>query len=227
MILYDHPETCAAKCSVRDRCTEKKSGFYGGERMTVSRRVPGHDGSRGRAEGSGRSARKTGKGALLCAALCLVLLPAGGCAGKTARPAMATPSPARRPAATAKPAASTESKTVAGGPPFGKKLSRDDGLYFLGGGKVDGISADKFRYLYGSKYYVVYLDRDYIIVKVEDYLPGSSSGKASAKGKTGGTKHSTEAYPAGDYLHPEDFYYDYYDDFIDYEDAEDYWETHR
>ena len=30
-----------------------------------------------------------------------------------------------------------------------------------------------------------------------------------------------------DYIHPDDFYYDHYDDFIDYEDAEDYYNEHH
>ena len=36
-----------------------------------------------------------------------------------------------------------------------------------------------------------------------------------------------DPYHAGDYAHPDDFYYDHYDDFWDYEDAEDYWEEHH
>ncbi len=32
---------------------------------------------------------------------------------------------------------------------------------------------------------------------------------------------------AKDYSHPDDFYYDHYDDFFDYEDAEEYWEDHQ
>lgn len=38
---------------------------------------------------------------------------------------------------------------------------------------------------------------------------------------------SDDPYHAGDYAHPDDFYYDYYDDFWDYEDAEEYWEQHH
>ena len=30
-----------------------------------------------------------------------------------------------------------------------------------------------------------------------------------------------------DYIHPDDFYYDHYDDFVDYEDAEDYYNEHH
>ncbi len=46
-----------------------------------------------------------------------------------------------------------------------------------------------------------------------------SSGKKS--------KSSDDEYNAGDYSHPDDFYYDYYDDFIDYEEAEDYRKEHH
>lgn len=35
-----------------------------------------------------------------------------------------------------------------------------------------------------------------------------------------------DPYNASDYSHPEDFYYDHYDDFFDYEDAEDYYNEH-
>lgn len=41
------------------------------------------------------------------------------------------------------------------------------------------------------------------------------------------TNPSSDPYNASDYAHPDDFYYDYYDDFWDYEDAEDYWEAHN
>ena len=37
----------------------------------------------------------------------------------------------------------------------------------------------------------------------------------------------SDPFHASDYAHPDDFYYDYYDDFWDYEDAEDYWEAHH
>lgn len=36
-----------------------------------------------------------------------------------------------------------------------------------------------------------------------------------------------DKYGAGRYYHPDDFYYDHYDDFYDYEDAEDYWYEHH
>lgn len=38
---------------------------------------------------------------------------------------------------------------------------------------------------------------------------------------------SNDPYHAGDYAHPDDFYYDHTDDFWDFEDAEDYWERHH
>ena len=36
-----------------------------------------------------------------------------------------------------------------------------------------------------------------------------------------------DPYNAKDYVDPDDFYYDYYDDFIDYEEAEEYWEDEQ
>ena len=36
-----------------------------------------------------------------------------------------------------------------------------------------------------------------------------------------------DPYHADDYVHPDDFYYEYWDDFTDYEDAEDYWDEHH
>lgn len=41
------------------------------------------------------------------------------------------------------------------------------------------------------------------------------------------TKSCSDPYDAKSYAHPDDFYYDYYDDFWDYENAEDYWEEHN
>ena len=113
---------------------------------------------------------------------------------------------------------------VSSSPYVGKKLSRyDDELYFLGGGgQINGVSTSKFRYSVGSKTYVVYLDNDYVIRRIEDYLPQSSTKKSSSS-----TKKSTDPYHAKDYSHPDDFYYDYYDDFWDYEDAEDYWDEYH
>ncbi|MBQ8966105.1 hypothetical protein [Ruminococcus sp.] len=41
------------------------------------------------------------------------------------------------------------------------------------------------------------------------------------------TDDSTDPYDADSFYHPDDFYYDHYDDFYDYEDAEDYWYEHH
>ena len=54
----------------------------------------------------------------------------------------------------------------------------------------------------------------------------SSSSSSSSKKSSSSTKKS-DPFHASDYAHPDDFYYDYYDDFWDYEDAEDYWEAHH
>lgn len=40
------------------------------------------------------------------------------------------------------------------------------------------------------------------------------------------TTQKNDPYDANDYAHPDDFYYDHYDDFWDYEDAEDYYYEH-
>ena len=100
----------------------------------------------------------------------------------------------------------------------------DEETYFLGGGgKIGGVSTSKFRLTRGTKTYVVYLDNDRIVKKVEDYQPKLSSGTNKNSGKE---KKSDSKYPASNYVHPDDFYYDYYDDFDDYEDAEEYWEEY-
>ena len=36
-----------------------------------------------------------------------------------------------------------------------------------------------------------------------------------------------DPYDAKDYAHPDDFYYDHYDDFWEYEEAEEYWEDNQ
>ena len=41
------------------------------------------------------------------------------------------------------------------------------------------------------------------------------------------SRQTSDPYGAKDYAHPDDFYYDYRDDFIDYEEAEDYWERYN
>ena len=47
------------------------------------------------------------------------------------------------------------------------------------------------------------------------------------KSKASPTPKPSDPYGAGDYSHPDDFYYDHYDDFWDYEDAEDYWDEYN
>ena len=54
----------------------------------------------------------------------------------------------------------------------------------------------------------------------------SSSGSRKSSSGSSSKKKSSDPYGASDYAHPDDFYYDYYDDFWDYEDAEDYWEEY-
>ena len=53
----------------------------------------------------------------------------------------------------------------------------------------------------------------------------ASTGKSSGKKKSS-SKSSTIGNPS-EYSHAEDYYYDYYDDFYDYEEAEDYYNSHR
>lgn len=50
---------------------------------------------------------------------------------------------------------------------------------------------------------------------------GASSGGTSYAPK--GSNPKSDPYEASEYIHPEDFYYDHYDDFEGYEEAEDYW----
>ena len=60
----------------------------------------------------------------------------------------------------------------------------------------------------------------------------SSSSKSSgnygyySSSKSSTSKKSSDPYDAKSYVHPDDFFYDYYDDFWDYEDAEDYYYEH-
>lgn len=46
------------------------------------------------------------------------------------------------------------------------------------------------------------------------------------KGSSYTPTYDPDPYDAKDYSHPDDFYYDHYDDFWDYEDAEDYYYEH-
>lgn len=62
-------------------------------------------------------------------------------------------------------------------------------------------------------------------------LPAQNSQPTAASSTT--PRESTKAtvsddpYEAGSYGHPDDFYYDHYDDFWDYEEAEEYWNDHQ
>jgi|GEM_PF-1731943 len=47
------------------------------------------------------------------------------------------------------------------------------------------------------------------------------------KPSSSSTKKNDDPYHAKDYMHPDDFYYDHYDDFWDYEEAEDYWNSQQ
>ena len=55
-----------------------------------------------------------------------------------------------------------------------------------------------------------------------------SSAASSGSKKSGTTKRdSRDEFDADEYAHPDDFYYDHYNDFVDFEEAEDYWEDHN
>ena len=61
------------------------------------------------------------------------------------------------------------------------------------------------------------------------YASSSSTGYASGGSGSGGSSNSEkddDPYDANEYVHPDDFYYDHYDDFVDFEDAEDYYYSH-
>ena len=49
---------------------------------------------------------------------------------------------------------------------------------------------------------------------------------ATQKKTTGKNRRKSKGIDASDYVHPDDFYYDYHDDFSDYEEAEDYYYHH-
>ena len=88
----------------------------------------------------------------------------------------------------------------------------------------NGIRTIKYRYDAPPKIYVIWVSESTNnVVKVSVTDPTASSNRKSSTNK----KSSSDPYQAKDYAHPDDFYYDYYDDFWDYEDAEDYWEKHH
>ncbi len=45
--------------------------------------------------------------------------------------------------------------------------------------------------------------------------------------RVGTVSPTGDPYHVEDYVHPDDFYYEYWDDFSDYEEAEEYWEEHH
>lgn len=69
------------------------------------------------------------------------------------------------------------------------------------------------------------------VTEIWDYRknPQTENTKKSYSSSKNTRKSSSvsDPYNAKDYVHPDDFYYDYYDDFYDYEDAEDYWESNQ
>ena len=87
-----------------------------------------------------------------------------------------------------------------------------------------GIRTIKYHYEDLPKQYTIWVsEANSQVVKVSITDPTASAKKSSSTKK----KSSSDPYHAKDYAHPDDFYYDYYDDFWDYEDAEDYWEAHH
>ena len=54
-----------------------------------------------------------------------------------------------------------------------------------------------------------------------------SAPKATAKPRSKQSSASGDPFDAASYSHPDDFYYDHFNDFWDYEDAEEYWEAHQ
>lgn len=57
--------------------------------------------------------------------------------------------------------------------------------------------------------------------------PKKSYSSSSSSSSSKKTTSKTDPYDVYDYVHPDDFYYDHYDDFYDFEDAEDYYYEHN
>ena len=55
------------------------------------------------------------------------------------------------------------------------------------------------------------------------YLSGTSKPFSGYSSGNKSKSNSSDPYDAKSYAHPDDFYYDYYDDFWDFENAEDYY----
>jgi hypothetical protein len=65
------------------------------------------------------------------------------------------------------------------------------------------------------------------VVKVWDKRNDFSTPLPSRPNKPSDPDKNDDPYNASDYTNEEDFYDEHYDDFFDFDDAEDYWRTHR
>ena len=99
---------------------------------------------------------------------------------------------------------------------------------------VNGQSLVANLYDYTRNGYVIYTARcvngevtDIFDHRDDPYKQSSGSNSSSSSKKSSSSAKKSDPFHASDYAHPDDFYYDYYDDFWDYEDAEDYWEAHH
>ena len=99
---------------------------------------------------------------------------------------------------------------------------------------VNGQSLVANLYDYTRNGYVIYTARcvngevtDIFDHRDDPYKQSSDSNSSSSSKKSSTSAKKSDPFHASDYVHPDDFYYDYYDDFWDYEDAEDYWESHH
>ena len=99
---------------------------------------------------------------------------------------------------------------------------------------VNGQSLVANLYDYTSNGYVIFTARcvngvvtDVFDDRAHPYKQSSGSSSSSSSKKSSSSTKKSDPFHASDYAHPDDFYYDYYDDFWDYEDAEDYWEAHH
>ena len=99
---------------------------------------------------------------------------------------------------------------------------------------VNGQSLVANLYDYTSNGYVIFTARcvngvvtDVFDDRAHPYKQSSGSSSSSSSKKSTSSTKKSDPFHSSDYAHPDDFYYDYYDDFWDYEDAEDYWEAHH
>ena len=117
------------------------------------------------------------------------------------------------------------SKTALGSPSSTVRHNRE---------MVNGKSLVANLYDYTRNGYVIFTARciNGVVTDVFDhwndpYKQSSGSSSSSSSKKSSSSTKKSDPFHASDYAHPDDFYYDYYDDFWDYEDAEDYWEAHH